>query len=197
MLLTVLILPIVLITSELNYPRVLDHPWGHSPITVYIDNKNVPPHYSPTYYTQMQKALEYWEQGGNGKLEYTPVFKLVDSEKADIRIRWVENLQEVSGDTIPLILNGQFVRVDITLGVGNYQWIAWDPYSDTAMLALAEHELGHALGLNHSNDKEDVMYPTVLSEYNSLLLSATYAAIASVVYLSISWLLSRKKLKQT
>jgi predicted Zn-dependent protease len=46
-----------------------------------------------------------------------------------------------------LILNGQFVRVDITLGVGNYQWIAWNSYSDAAMLALAEHELGHAFGL--------------------------------------------------
>jgi predicted Zn-dependent protease len=193
LLLTVLILPIALVTSELNYPRVLDQPWDHSPITVYIDNKNVTPHYSPTYYTQVQKALNYWERGGNGKLKYTPVFKLVASEKADIRIRWVENLQEVSGDTIPLILNGQFLRVDITLGVGNYQWIAWNSYSDAAMLALAEHELGHALGLEHSNDRRDIMYPTLLNEFNSFLLSIAYIAMAIVVFLSVSWLLSRKK----
>ena len=127
----------------------------------------MPPHYSPTYYTQVQKALNYWEEGGNGKLEYTPVFEIVDSEKADIRIRWVENLQKdqgappgVAGSTIPLIVNGRFVHVDITLGVGNYQWMEWVPYSDTAMLAITEHELGHALGLDHSNDKQDIMYPT-------------------------------------
>jgi predicted Zn-dependent protease len=189
----VLILPIASAASEFSYPRTLDHPWDHSPITVYIDNKNVTPHYSSTYYTQVQKALNYWERGGNGKLKYTPVFKLVASEKADIRIRWVENLQEVSGDTIPLILNGQFLRVDITLGVGNYQWIIWNSYSDASMLALAEHELGHALGLEHSNDKRDIMYPTVLNEYNSFLFSIAYIAMAIVVFLSVSWLLSRKK----
>lgn len=210
LLLTVLILPIASTASEFNYPRILDHPWDHSPITVYIDNKNVPPHYSPTYYIQVQKALNYWAEGGNGKLEYTPVFEIVDSEKADIRIRWVENLQKdqgvpagVAGDTIPLAVNGRFVRVYITLGVGNYQWMEWVPYSNTAMLAIAEHELGHSLGLNHSNDKQDIMYPTnehidntnplLLSKYGSLLLFAAYAVLAIVVFLSVSWLLSRKK----
>jgi predicted Zn-dependent protease len=170
----------------------------------------VPPYYSPTYYTQVQKALNYWAEGGNGKLEYTPVFEIVDSEKADIRIRWVENLQKdqgvpagVAGDTIPLAVNGRFVRVYITLGVGNYQWMEWVPYSNTAMLAIAEHELGHSLGLNHSNDKQDIMYPTnehidntnplLLSKYGSLLLFAAYAVLAIVVFLSVSWLLSRKK----
>ncbi len=213
LLLTVLILPIASAASEFNYPRILDHPWDHSPITVYIDNKSVPPHYSPAYYTQVQKALNYWAEGGNGKLEYTPVFEIVDSEKADIRIRWVENLQKDQGappqaaaDTIPLIVNGRFVRVDIMLGVGSYQWMEWVPYSDTAMLAIAEHELGHALGLAHSNDKRDIMYPTneqidntnsiFRSKYGPLLLIAAYAALAIIVFISVSWLLSRKKRKK-
>ncbi len=209
----VLVLPIVSTASELNYPRILDNPWDHSPITVYINNKIVPPHYSPTYYTQVEKALNYWERGGNGKLEYTPVFEIVDSEKADIRIRWVENLQkdqgappEAAGSTIPLIVNGRFVRVDITLGVGNHQWMGWVPYSDTAMLAITKHELGHALGLNHSNDKQDIMYPTneqidntnslFLGKYGSLLLIAAYTVLAIIVFLSVSWLLNRKKSKK-
>jgi predicted Zn-dependent protease len=209
-LLIVLILPTASAASESDYPRILDHPWGHSPITVYVNNKNVPPHYSPSYYIQVQKALNYWEKGGNGKLEYTPVFKLVDSEKADIRIRWVENLQKdqgapsgVAGATTPFIVNGRFVRVDIALGVGTYQWGKWVPYSDTAMLAIAEHELGHALGLNHSNDKQDIMYPTneqinninplFLGKYGAFLRFVIYLGLAIFVFFSVSWLLSRKK----
>jgi len=207
LLLMTLILPISPAASEYNYPRILDHPWNHSPITVYIDNKSVPPHYSPTYYTQVQKALNYWAGGGNGKLEYTPVFEIVDSEKADISIRWVENLQKemgapdgVAGATIPFIVNGRFVHADIVMGVGTYQWGEWVPYSDTAMLAIVKHELGHALGLDHSNDKQDIMYPTneqinntnpILSKYGSILFFAVYAILAIAVFLSVSYILRR------
>lgn len=206
-LLMVLILPVHPSVSEFNHPRILDHPWDHSPITVYIDNKSVPPHYSPTYYTQVQKALNYWAEGGNGKLDYTPVFAIVDSEKADIRIRWVENLQKdqgvppkVAGATVPLIVNGRFIRVDVMLGVGYSQWGEWIPYSDTAMLAIAKHELGHALGLDHSNDKQDIMYPTneqidnanpILNKYGSFLLFVVYAVLAIAVFLSVSYVLGR------
>jgi predicted Zn-dependent protease len=209
----VIILPIVSTAPESDYPRILDHPWDHSPITVYVDNKTVPSHYSPTYFTQVQKAMDYWEAGGNGKLKYTPVFKLVDSEKADIRIRWVENLQKdqgaprgAAGATIPYIVNGRFIKVDIMLGVGSYQWMEWVPYSDTAMLAISKHELGHALGLDHSSDKQDIMYPSneqinntnplFAGKYGYLLLIAAYAVLAIIVFLSESWLLNRKKRKK-
>lgn len=213
LILPVLILPIASATYEFNYPRTLDHPWNHSPITVYIDNNSVPPHYSPTYYTQIEKALNYWEEGGNGKLEYTPVFKIVDSGNADIRIRWVENLEKyadapsgVAGYATPKTDNGRFVRVDIVLGVGNYQGTTLNQYEDSTMLFLAKHEFGHALGLEHSNDKQDIMYPDyeqrnnlnpfLMSKYGSLLLLAAYAALAIIVFLAVIWLLNRKKRKK-
>jgi len=212
LILPVLILPIASAASEFSYPRTLDHPWDHSPITVYIDNKSVPPHYSPSYYTQIEKALEYWEGGGNGKLNYTPVFEMVDSEKADIRIRWVENLEKnasapsgVAGYTTPWIDNGRFVRVDMLLGVGDYQGTEWIQYDDETMLFLAKHELGHALGLEHSNDKLDIMYPdykqkdnvnSLMSEYGSLLLVAAYAVLAIIIFFAVSWLLRNKKDKR-
>jgi len=65
--------------------------------------------------------------------------------------------------------------------------------------------LGHALRLNHSSDKQDIIYPKneqidntnpILSKYGSLLLIAAYAALAIIVFLSVSWLLSRKKRKK-
>jgi predicted Zn-dependent protease len=173
----------------------------------------VPEHYSPTYYTQIEKALEYWEEGGNGKLEYTPVFELVDSKEADIRVRWVENLENVEGApsgvagyASPMVADGRFVRVDIVLEVGNYQGKAWRQYGDATMLSIAKHELGHALGLGHSNDRRDIMYPEyelrdnidpiLLTKYGPLLRTAIYVAVAVLVFLSVNWLLSRKKRKK-
>jgi len=204
----VLILPTASATSELNYQKILDKPWDHSPITVYIDNKSVPTDYSPTYYTQVIKALDYWEEGGNGKLNYTPVFKIIDSGRtdADISISWVQAPEksdgaynEASGNTIPIIADNRFVHVDITLGVGKYQGPIWIRNGDDVMLFIAEHELGHALGLDHSNDKQDIMYPTflhignisprLLNKYDNLF----YVAITVFVFLFVSWLLTGTK----
>lgn len=213
LLLTALVLLTVSVASEANPERIMDYPWDHSPITVYIDDSNVPEHYSPTYYAQIEKAMEYWEEGGNGNLKFTPVFKLVDSKEADIRIRWVENLENVEGASpgvagyaSPRVSNGRFVRVDIVLEVGNFQGKSWRQYSDETMLSIAKHEFGHALGLGHSSNRRDIMYPEheqredinplLLSKYRPVLSVAALVAFAVLLYFGISWQRSRKKRKK-
>ena len=208
----VLIFSTISTAAETDPERLSERPWNHSPITVYIDDKSVPPHYSPTYYTQIEEALRYWEERGNGNLEYTPVFKLVDSKEADIRIRWVENLEDVEGApsgvagyASPSTADGQFVKVDIVLETGNYQGRGWIQYGDATILSIVKHELGHALGLGHSSDRRDIMYPEyeqrdninpiLLSKYGSLLRIAAFVALAFFLFLGIGWQRSRKKRK--
>lgn len=81
-------------TQNKYHVKYSDH-WDKSLITVHINNEKVLPHYKPVYYKQIKKALEYWEQGGNGKLGFTPEFKLVDSEDSGISVSWVERLGQL------------------------------------------------------------------------------------------------------
>lgn len=212
-LLLLLVLSLTPAACAYSYEKILDEPWDHSPITVFIDDENVPSHYSPTYYTQVEKSLEYWEEGGNGNLAYTPVFEFTDSENSDIRIRWVENLENVEGAPAgvagyakPHLVDGRFARVDIVLEVGNYQGRGWRQYGDGTMLAISKHELGHALGLGHSDDPRDIMYPEyelrddvnplLLSKYGPLLRAGALVAFVALLFLGISWRSSRKNRKK-
>jgi predicted Zn-dependent protease len=213
LLLAVFFTPAVSAASGEDSEKILDNPWDHSPITVYIDDKNVPPHYSPTYYEQVEKALEYWEEGGNGNLDYTPVFEIVDSEEADIKIRWVENLETVEGAPSgvagyanPGISGNRFVEVEIVLEAGNYQGKGWRQYGDATMLSISKHELGHALGLGHSSNPRDIMYPEhemrdninpiLWSKYGGLIRAVGILALAVLLFLGISWQKSRRKRKK-
>lgn len=196
--------------GEMEYPRLLDEPWDHSPITVYIDEQNIPPHYSPSYAATVVRATEYWENGGNGKLGYTPVFEFVNASDADIHIMWVENMEDVTGAEEgvagfcrPMIANGRYIHADIVLEVGDYRGFSWQQYGDANMEQLVTHELGHALGLGHSNDPRDIMYPTYeqRENLNPLLVETTYplivitilVAIGIFVYLGAGWLRYHKK----
>jgi len=192
--------------------KLYEEPWDHSPITVYIDNKDVPSHYSQSYYDQVKKALEYWENGGNGDLDYTPVFELTDSETADITVRWVENLetiedtpQGVAGYARPYVRGDRFENVEIVLEVGNYRSRTWQQYGDATMLAISKHEFGHALGLGHSTNRRDIMYPEyekgeevnplLLSRYETLLHVVIFISALVLLSLGIGWERSKRKRK--
>jgi hypothetical protein len=106
-------------------------------------------------------ALGAWERAARGVLHFQPA----DEKTALVRVYWVEPGGGQYGEMLPIDVGGRrgaavFIRPDTdALGPDVGELARNDPlFRDTIVYLTCLHELGHALGLEHTANYRDVMY---------------------------------------
>jgi hypothetical protein len=99
-------------------------------------------------------AFDAWQSASSGALHFK---RAADRSQARIRIVWASSEQGLYGEARPIVVNGVrgaevYVR-PAPLGAGDDALLR-----DAIVYLTCVHETGHALGLAHTAEFEDIMY---------------------------------------
>jgi hypothetical protein len=146
-------LPAMLVESDSLLRRWTER--TANPLRVYF-TPTTAPGYTPDLRDAARAAFVRWEQVGGIPVRFLFVN---DSATADVRVRWIERFPLHRAGQADIRWNGAGWIASGTLTLATHTSEGMLLERD-AVYTVAMHEIGHLLGLGHSDDSTDVMYPT-------------------------------------
>jgi hypothetical protein len=126
------------------------------PLHVWIQSADSLHDWNPAYVAQVRDAFTTWVSAGAP----IPFSFVVDSTAADVHVTWVDHFDEqISGKTMWARDDNWWI-VDANIAIALHHNHG-EPLDESAVRAIALHEVGHLLGLDHCVDTTNIMTPRV------------------------------------
>ncbi len=132
--------------------------WGDRegrPLRVYFEPET-PEGYTPEHGRAAQDAFARWTRVGGIPVQFTMVRTPDDAE---VRVKWIRAFSVRRAGQADLVWRSDGRLQEGTLTLATFSESGHRLPVD-AVFTVALHEIGHLLGLGHSDEPRDVMYPT-------------------------------------
>ena len=126
------------------------------PLRVWIQPETPTSDFNVAFPDIARNAFEEWATTG-----IPLVFSFVhDSSKADVHVTWIDRFgEQISGKTLWAHDDDWWiVEANIVLAIHHR---GGEPLDSSAVRAIALHEVGHLIGLDHTSDTANIMTPKV------------------------------------